>query len=320
MRNYWVKIIGKAFGIFVVGMLVITGVRSVKSSVNSTINSSDPISIPLIGLIPFRVDNDKLGSLRRVELLRESPEAFSGVRVLVKLADSVSPERLRSCVLVVDDIQHLNERSTFRCQAPGAELAGVEQFGSVVLQGLSDSFPLLLPSGAVADIRRTMIHMDGSGIHVKSTPDPARVALEARLDSMRNLLDARVEARSDSVDDLRELADELEDSAATLAAAPRRGLQRRADSTRAEMRAVMDRMKADEVRLEAVNGMSAFSPLEVDSLARANRQLGDSVRQIVARELQRAAIELERSQGAPASTVVGAPAAPALPAPPAVRP
>lgn len=317
MRSYWFKILGKAFGIFAVGMLVITGIRSVRTTVNSTINSSDPIRIPLIGLIPFRVDNDKLGSLRRVELLRESPEAFSGVRVLVKLADSVTPERLRSCVLVVDDVQHLNERSTFRCQVPGTELAGVEQFGTVVLQGLHDSFPLMLPSSAVADIRRTMIHMDGSGIHVKSTPDPARVALEARLDSMRSVLDDRIEARSDSVDELRSLADELEDSAASEAAAPRRRLQRSADSARAEMRAVMDRMKADEVRLEAVNGMNAFSPLEVDSLARASRQLGDSIRQIVARELQRAAAELERSQGAPAATAVEAPAPPA---PPAVRP
>lgn len=315
MRNYWIKIIGGAFGIFVVGMLVITGIKSVKVKVNSTINSSDPIRIPLIGLIPFRVDSDKLGSLRRVELLRQSPESFSGVRVLVKLADSVSPDRLRSCVLVVDDVQHLNERSTFRCQAPGTALAGVEQFGTVVLQGLPDSFPLMLPSGAVADIRRTMIHMDGSGIHVKSTPDPARVALEARLEAMRSLLDGRIDARSDSVDELRGLADELEDSAATLGAGPRRRLQRSADSARAEMRAVMDRMKADEVRLEAVNNMNDISPLEVDSLARASRQIGDSVRQIVARELQRAAMELERAQGAPAATVVGAPAPPAPPAP-----
>ena len=87
MRNYWLKIVFGALGIFAVGMVLVSGFRHLKVSVNQAINSSDPIQIPLIGLIPFRLDDQKLGSLSLVEFLRSDPEHVSGVRVVVKLAE-----------------------------------------------------------------------------------------------------------------------------------------------------------------------------------------------------------------------------------------
>lgn len=320
MRNYWLKILAGAFGIFAVGMVIITGIRSVKSKVTSTLNSTDPIPIPLIGLVPFRVDSARLGSLSRVELLRDTPEHLSGVRVVVRLADSLTPDRLRSCVLVVDDVNKVDERTTFRCQALDAAPAGLENFGTVVVKGFPDTFPLMLPARAVAELRRTEIKVTRHGVHVNTPPDPARVRLEERVASMTTELETRVEARADSVESLRGLADELEDSAAALPPGPRRLVQRSADSVRARMRLVQDRRNLDQTRLEALGAMHDLSPEEVDSLARMGQRIADSVRANVARELQRVARELERV-GAPA-TGTGAPAAgveaPAIPPPPPV--
>ncbi len=321
MRNYWIRIFAGAVGVFAIGMALITGFRAMKSKVTSTFNSTDPIPIPLIGLLPFRVDDSKLGSLSRVEFLRQDPEHLSGVRVLVKLADSVGPDRLRQCVFVVDDVERINDRTTFRCAPAGGAPAGAEEFGTVRLQGMPDSFPLFLPVKVVADLRRTEIRLDHNGLHVNSIPDPVHAAMEAKVDSLREALGDRIEARSDSVDDLRSRADELEDSSASLGAAQRRVVQRRADSARTAMRAMIDRMKADEARLGAVEHMGGLPPEQVDSLARLGHRIADSVMGEVARQLQQARVQLERegvaatATGAPASTTVGAPAPPAPPRP-----
>lgn len=301
MRNYWLKIIAGALGIFAVGMIVITGFRSVKTRVTTTLNSTDPIPIPLIGLVPFRLDSEKLGSLSRIELLRDDPEHLSGVRVLVRLADSISPERLRQCQLVVDDVNNVNEKTTFRCQAPGTEAPGVEPFGTVVVKGLPDTFPLLLPSSSVAELRRTVIKLDHRGLHVSTPPDPAQVRFRERVEAMTDSLEGRIDARSDSVDTLRDRADHLEDSAAALSGAARRAVQRSADSSRTWMRQVQDRMKMDEARLAALSEVGDFSPAGMDSLATIGPRMADSIRQSVARELRRAADELQREAAAGAS-------------------
>ncbi len=321
MRNYWIRIVAGAVGIFAIGMALITGFRAMKSKVTSTFNSTDPIPIPLIGLLPFRVDDSKLGSLSRVEFLRHDPEHLSGVRVLVKLADSVGPDRLRTCVLVVDDVERINDQTTFRCAPIGGVPPGAEQFGTVRVQGMPDSFPLFLPTKVVADLRRTEIRLDHSGLHVNSIPDPVHAAMEAKADSLRGALSERIDARSDSVDELRSRADELEDSSASLGAAQRRVVQQRADSARTAMRAMIDRMKADEARMGAVERMGDLSPEQVDSLARMGRHLADSVMGEVARQLQQARLQLEREGaaaagvGAPGSARVGVEAPPPPPRP-----
>ena len=108
MRNYWIKIVIGAVGVFAVGMLLVTGFRTVKSKVTTAINSNDPIPIPLIGLIPFRVDSAKLGSVSKVEFLRSDPEHVSGVRVVVRLADSIDAGRLHDCVLALQSVENIN--------------------------------------------------------------------------------------------------------------------------------------------------------------------------------------------------------------------
>lgn len=326
MRNYWLKIVLGALGIFAAGMVAVTGFRQLKVSVNRTINSSDPIPIPLIGLIPFRLDDQKLGSLSRVEFLRSDPEHVSGVRVVVKLADSVSPDRLRSCGLALEDLNDLPNHTTFSCQAPGAPTAGLEPFGTVVLGDGADSFQLFLPAKAVADLRDSRFHADASGFHVSSPGDPMGEAMEARRDSLDEVLDARIEARSDSIDELKDLASELEDSATDLGRSQRRQVQHSADSVRAVMRGMVDRMKSDAARQAALATAAGLSAAEVDSLSRSATALGDSIRQAVFRDLARTRVELERARPRAAATIGSPPEPPDLPAaphpptPPAARP
>jgi hypothetical protein len=317
MRNYWLKILFSALGIFAVGMVVVTGLRSLKSKVTTTLNSSDPIPIPLIGLVPFRLDSEKLGGVSRVEFLRSDPEHVAGVRVVVKLADSVAIDRLRSCEITLDDADKINEHTTFRCIAPGAQVGGHEPFGVIAVSGRSDTFPLLLPSQAVKELRQTTIHLDHSGLHVTSHQDAAADAAAARMDSIRESLSDRIDARNDSVEGLKDLAATLEDSATGLGAAPRRRVQHSADSVRALMRAMVDRMKTDEARLKAMEGSPGLSPEQIDSLSNLGSMITDSVRRALAGEVRAAQAEARR--GAVEAQVEVAPAAPAPPPSPKPR-
>ena len=309
MRNYWLKIVLSAFGIFAVGMVVITGFRSVKTKVTTTLKSSDPIPIPLIGLVPFRLDSARLGSISRVEFLRTDPEHVAGVRVVVKLADSLAIDRLRSCEIALDDADNIDERTTFRCSAPGAPGTALERFGFIALNGGSDSFPLLLPSKAADELRQTTIRLDESGLHISGHRTAAEVA-EARIDSIRESLSDRISALTDSVEELKDLATTLEDSATGLGAAPRRRVQRSADSVRTAMRAMVDRLKSDEARRETLDGGPGPSPEQIDSLSRMGKAIGDSVRRAVQRELRGAQAET-RARAAPPRVEAAPPAPPA---------
>ena len=311
MRGYWFKIGASALGIFAVGMLFITGFRSVRTKVTHTIDSSDPIPFPLIGLIPFRLDGNRLGSLRQVQILRSDPQHVSGVRVLVKLADSIGPERMHDCQLALDDLNNLNDKTTFRCQASGAVPAGLSLFGVVALENHPDTFPLLLPQKAVNDLRGTTFSINQNGIHINGPRDTVREALAGRTDSMFDALDEVIDARSDSISDLKDLAGEIDDSSTDAGAKSRRALEHRADSVRSVMRAMTDRMKRDEAQRDAVGTLRGLSPAEVDSISSIGAELGDSIRRAVAKELQRVQVEL---RGANRTSVRVAPPLP--PAPP----
>ena len=317
MRNYWLKIAASAIGIFAVGMLAITGFRSVKGKVAHAINSSDPIPIPVIGLVPFKLDNEKLGSISRVEFLRSDPEHVSGVRVLVKLADSVTPERLSRCQLALDDVDNIGDKTTFRCEPNSGSVPGLELFGVLVIKNSSDTFPLLLPAKAVADLRATQIHFNGHGIDVTGPKDTLLEAMSAHTDSLRNELEARVEARGDSVDSLKDLTADLEDSASNVPAAQRKRVQHSADSVRSQMRAMVDLLKADEARLNALEEVSGLSPAERDSLAAFGPAMRDSVHRVVARELQRVQVQIQRARQEAAKARVQPGMKVEAPAPPA---
>jgi hypothetical protein len=199
MRNYWLKIAGRAAAIFAVGMLLITGFRSAKGKISSHLNSVEPIPLPLIGLVPFTLDQHKLGALDRIDLLRSEPERISGVRMIVKLADSVNSERVTACQLAIDDVEHINDRSSFRCAGPTDAMPGFERFGTVVLKGTPDTVGLMVPVAAAEKLRSTRFSFRHGEFNVVSDTDSLEEALQGMADSLEQVGDSISEAMSDSV-------------------------------------------------------------------------------------------------------------------------
>jgi hypothetical protein len=221
MRNYWLKIAFGALGVFLVGYVVVAVGRSAKHTVVSTFESTDPISLP-IPFVDFKLDGRKMGEVSRVVLLRNEPSHIASVTVVLKMADSLRPD-LQHCILTVDNVDRLNENSTFRCQN-SSDTAGLTlvPFGRVAFKGGStDTLPLLLPAKAVADIQRISFRLNEHGVSISDEADSIRGvndSIQEYRDSVREAihdsLSAAMERRSDSLESATDrLADSLTEAA-----------------------------------------------------------------------------------------------------------
>jgi ElaB/YqjD/DUF883 family membrane-anchored ribosome-binding protein len=208
MKSYWVKIVLGAIGIFAIGMVIVTAIRKATNQVRVYSETSDPISIPFpFGIVPFRLDGDRLGTVEHLTLLRDSPDRISNIRLVIKLADSVESSRLANCFLVVTDVEHLDNNTTFKCQ--GADTAGLElvHYGEVELEGSGATFPLLLPASAVADLQS-----ESGSDEMEARIDSISNAAEAMADSLSELADSITDANMEMADSIREAAQEKADS------------------------------------------------------------------------------------------------------------
>lgn len=202
MRGYWLRIIGGALGIFVVGFAIISAVRAGKDRVRVVAETAEPISIPL-AFIPFNLDETRVGTIRRLTILRDRPNAITGFRIRVELSD---PEALRvltpDCVMTVENPTRLNNRTTFRCLPADTSMV---EFGRVELVpqtgGARVDLPLFLSRLAAAEFG------DASAGGAPATVDGLNV------DSI---------ARS-----VREMADSIRNEARVLADSLRRGIVER---------------------------------------------------------------------------------------------
>ncbi|HXF96287.1 MAG TPA: hypothetical protein VNI61_09335 [Gemmatimonadales bacterium] len=249
MRNYWLRIAAGAFGIFAAGMLLIAGFRRLRDGVAEHLQGTDPISLPLAGLVPFSLDREKLGSVDRVELLRSEPERIARLRVIVELADSAAAARLGRCRLALDDPEHLDQRSTFRCETLEARPAGFEPFGTVVVKGRSDSAELFVPVATARRIRSTRFWIERGGLHVESASDSLQEALDAMADSLESVADSLSAVVSDSIArGDRRRADSLRAGALREAAAGLREHGAAGSPSRDSIRAMVERA-LDSARL-----------------------------------------------------------------------
>lgn len=221
MRNYWLKIALGAIGVFLLGLIVVTIGRKAKSTVVSTFESTDPISLP-IPFVDFKLDGRKLGEVSRVVLLRNEPSHIASVTVVLKLADSLRAG-LQHCILTVDNVDQLNDNSTFRCQT-AADTSGqtLVPFGRVAFKGGStDTFPLLLPAKAVADIQRVSFRLHGNSVQVDQDRDSIQELRDSIREAIGDSLSSAAEHRSDSLEAANErLADSLADAVLTRTAPP----------------------------------------------------------------------------------------------------
>lgn len=187
MKNIWVKIGLGAAGIFAVGMLIVTLGRFGKSKVEDLFNSDSDIRIPLMGIIPFQLADQRLGDLRRLTLMRDAPKHLTGVRIDVRLGDSATTEPFKDCAfLTVNDPQHVDGNTRFSCVR---DSAGLGSFGTVEISHRQGGEPttlvrtLLLPAEQIRQLQ------EGMGPRV--APDPAKMAeLEAMADSLQAMGDS----------------------------------------------------------------------------------------------------------------------------------
>lgn len=212
MKNYWFKIIVGAVGIFAIGMLIVTAIRKTRNQVHRISQTSDPINIPFpFGIIPFKLNGTRLGSVEHLTLLRDSPKGISNIRLRIKLADSVSADQLSDCALVVDDVEHIDERTTFRCVKSDTTGLGLVPYGEVSLEGSDATFQLLLPATEVANLRS-----DGADQQIEEGADSVTSAAEALADSIREVNSERADSIRDAAmekaDSIREAAMRMADS------------------------------------------------------------------------------------------------------------
>jgi hypothetical protein len=156
MTRYWIKIAIGTLLVFAIGMAVWFGVRKGVGTVHTIFETADPISIP-IKFATFRVDGTALGKVQRITLLRSAPKQVASVRVTVRLDSASFADRLRACTLRIDDVEKIDERTTFVCVTadnPGATGA-FEPFGELIVEGTDIVLPLLLPAAAVRDFRKS---------------------------------------------------------------------------------------------------------------------------------------------------------------------
>ncbi|HEU5305088.1 MAG TPA: hypothetical protein VFU40_10630 [Gemmatimonadales bacterium] len=152
MRNYWLRIALGALTIFVVGMVGVTLVRRGMSGVKEVAEGSGPITIP-VAFVPFKLDGQRLGTIRRIRIYRHAPDKVRSVNISVRLADSVSPSRLENCILVAEGFEHFNSETTIRC-ASAADTAqrDLVDIGEIRLSPAGRSFRLLMPRTAIREL------------------------------------------------------------------------------------------------------------------------------------------------------------------------
>ena len=150
MQRYWGRIAFGALAIFFVGMIAITLARHGIAKFDALTKSDRPIGIPL-ALLPFRLEGDELGTVRRLELLRSSPKTVTGVRLTVKLQDSSDVTNLEGCTVTVRE-PAFGGRDGFVCSSAADSAAEhLQQIGELVVEPGGLVRAILAPAGPGAD-------------------------------------------------------------------------------------------------------------------------------------------------------------------------
>ncbi len=163
MRNYWLKILLGALGIFALGMIGVSLVRGGVAKVNSVVEGDGPITIPL-GLIPFVLGGERLGKLDHVTLNRESPSNVSDVELTIDLSDSLLAQGLAGCRLVANLEDGGGDRGmnirvgregegAFHCLAGDSTPADLQEYGVAIFQPGEVEVPLLLATELVQELQ-----------------------------------------------------------------------------------------------------------------------------------------------------------------------
>ena len=222
MRNYWLRILLGALGVFAVGMIGVTIVRSGIAKVNSVVEGDGPITIPL-GLIPFVIGGERLGKLDHVTLHRDSPRRVEGVELTVDLADSLLAQGLAGCRLVANiegdrreqgvniSVGKGNEhKDAFRCLPADSTPADLVEFGVAVLRPGDVEVPLLLPVDLVDELQNLDFGGDpASGVDSLEIPVPDTDSIAAQVERQLDSAMLRRDSAGSRAASMRRFADSI---------------------------------------------------------------------------------------------------------------
>lgn len=193
MRNYWMRIALGALGIFAVGMVARALINRGIGGVRGVVEGSGPLSIPL-AFIPFRLGGAKLGSLKRVTLLRDAPRRVTSVELEVELSDSVLARGLEGCRLAANlesegdgDVNiHRGPFSdgSFWCAADDSTSVGLVEYGHAVFHPGDVTVPLFLSRDLVNELQDLDIGADSSPPNVEVQTDSSVAAAGMIRDSV----------------------------------------------------------------------------------------------------------------------------------------
>ncbi len=150
--HYWLRILVGAAGVFTIGMVGVIGFRRGADRIHDMIAPSAPVPAPPL---PFNLDGRTVGSIREVDVLRDSSDVTTGVRFTVDLDSPAATSRVGRCTLAANDSQAWHHGETFICAtAADSSASELMPFGEVVFEPGSLTRPLLLPARKVAELRR----------------------------------------------------------------------------------------------------------------------------------------------------------------------
>jgi hypothetical protein len=196
MQRYWVRIALGAVAVFAVGMTLIVLVRHGIRGAEDLARSSRPIGIPL-ALLPFRLDGDQLGSVRRLELLRSAPKKVTGFRLVVRLQDSSAIDEVRSCTITVREPVAFGGRQGFTCASSADSAADhLERIGEIVIEPGGVVRAILAPAAQAAEWRANLYdtvaaQAELAGLKAQRLADSSAAAVTIRADSTHAIIDIR---------------------------------------------------------------------------------------------------------------------------------
>ncbi|HEV8598585.1 MAG TPA: hypothetical protein VGQ69_04440 [Gemmatimonadales bacterium] len=158
MNRYWTRIALGALLVFGLGLAGLAAVRKGKAEVRSFLTTA-ATRLPLrFANIDFRLNGRRMGELTGLEIVRNSSAELGRLTGHVELTEPGAATELRDCSLTLEDVRHLNRRSSFLC-AGERELASgrLVEVGEVIFQPEDFARPLYLPEHAVDEWRRSEI-------------------------------------------------------------------------------------------------------------------------------------------------------------------
>ena len=148
MRNLWIRIGLGATAVFAAGMFFVVLGRQVKSSVSTAIRDGGRIAIPL-SLLPFHVDQDKVGSISEIAVRRDATAGTKHIRVVVRMKDGAATARYADCLFQVDTPDHQGFFGCIHEDTP--EAADLVRIGELTMEPSGVSRPVVISRSNARD-------------------------------------------------------------------------------------------------------------------------------------------------------------------------